>query len=56
LTPPRFKLAPLLRAAMGRSAVTGSHHQGHWTDVGTPLRLQRLDEALRTHAQAPSTT
>lgn len=45
--PPRFKLAPLLRAAMERDAVTGEHHHGRWTDVGTPQRLAELDEALR---------
>lgn len=45
-TPPRFKLAPLLRAAMARGAVQGQHHQGRWTDVGTPQRLQSLDAAL----------
>lgn len=46
-TPPRFKLAPLLRAAMGRARVTGEHHRGRWTDVGTPARLARLDAELR---------
>jgi len=46
-TPPRFKLAPLLRAAMGCDAVTGEHHRGRWTDVGTPERLAELDAALR---------
>ncbi|MFT3898121.1 MAG: nucleotidyltransferase family protein [Thermomonas sp.] len=45
-TPPRFKLAPLLRAAMARGAVTGEHHRGRWTDVGTPERLAELDAAL----------
>jgi len=45
-TPPRFKLAPLLRAAMARGAVTGEHHHGAWTDVGTPDRLAQLDAAL----------
>ncbi len=40
---PRFKLAPLLRAAMARGEVTGTHHRGHWTDVGTPQRLAELD-------------
>lgn len=45
-TPPRFKLAPLLRAAMARGAVQGQHHQGRWTDVGTPQRLQSLDATL----------
>jgi len=44
--PPRFKLAPLLRAAMTRGAVHGQHHRGRWTDVGTPQRLQALDAAL----------
>ena len=45
--PPRFQLAPLLRAAMARGAVTGEHHRGRWTDVGTPGRLAALDAALR---------
>ena len=48
--PPRFQLAPLLRAAMARGAVTGEHHRGHWTDVGTPARLARLDAELRATA------
>jgi MurNAc alpha-1-phosphate uridylyltransferase len=46
-TPPRFKLAPLLTAAMARGAVSGEHHRGRWTDVGTPERLAALDRALR---------
>lgn len=41
-TPPRFPLAPLLRAAMRDGAVTGEHHRGDWTDVGTPQRLATL--------------
>ncbi len=45
--PPRFKLAPLLRAAMAQEAVSGQHHAGAWTDVGTPQRLQQLDARLR---------
>jgi MurNAc alpha-1-phosphate uridylyltransferase len=40
--PPRFKLAPLLRAAMAAGRVTGEHHRGEWTDVGTPERLAGL--------------
>lgn len=55
LAPPRFKLTPLLRAAMCRDGVTGTHHHGRWTDVGTPERLQALEEALRSEAQASST-
>ena len=45
--PPRFKLAPLLRAAMARGTVIGEHHPGRWTDVGTPQRLAELNEVLR---------
>ncbi|MGQ4583714.1 N-acetylmuramate alpha-1-phosphate uridylyltransferase MurU [Lysobacter sp. F60174L2] len=49
--PPRFKLAPLLRAAMSRGQVGGEHHRGRWTDVGTPQRLAELDESLRHAAR-----
>jgi MurNAc alpha-1-phosphate uridylyltransferase len=45
--PPRFRLAPLLRAAMAAGQVHGSRHRGHWTDVGTPARLAELDARLR---------
>ena len=45
-TPPRFKLAPLLRAAMARDRVSGERHAGRWTDVGTPERLVAIDRAL----------
>jgi len=44
--PPRFPLAPLLRSAMARDAVTGEHHRGRWTDVGTPERLAQLNVEL----------
>ncbi|KZC16494.1 mannose-1-phosphate guanylyltransferase [Rhodanobacter sp. FW510-R12] len=44
--PPRFKLRPLLEAAMARCALAGSLHRGHWTDVGTPARLAQLDTEL----------
>ena len=44
--PPRFRLAPLLRAAMTTRAVSGCHHRGRWTDVGTPQRLAQLEAAL----------
>ena len=43
-----FPLAPLLRAAMARGAVSGHHHRGYWLDVGTPARLQQLEQRL-TH-------
>lgn len=44
--PPRFRLAPLLQAAMARGRVTGEHHRGRWTDVGTPKRLAALDAEI----------
>jgi N-acetyl-alpha-D-muramate 1-phosphate uridylyltransferase len=47
LPPPRFKLAPILRARMAMDAITGEHHHGRWTDVGTPQRLQQLDAGLQ---------
>jgi MurNAc alpha-1-phosphate uridylyltransferase len=52
LTPPKFKLAPLLRAAMRhhpvapQTRVSGEYHAGRWTDVGTPERLAALDRHL----------
>lgn len=47
---PRFRLAPLLRAAMRQGRVTGEHFRGAWTDVGT---LERL-ETVRVAAQPSS--
>lgn len=44
--PPRFPLAPLLRAAMARGLVTGQRFDGVWHDVGTPERLVALDAHL----------
>jgi MurNAc alpha-1-phosphate uridylyltransferase len=46
-TPGAFPLAPLLRQAMARGLVSGEHYRGRWFDIGTPQRLQQLDEALR---------
>jgi MurNAc alpha-1-phosphate uridylyltransferase len=43
-------LAPLLRAAIADNRVSGEHFAGRWVDVGTPERLQHLDESLRNHA------
>lgn len=45
-TPPRFRLAPILRAHMADGRIHGEHHRGRWTDVGTPQRLAELDAAL----------
>jgi N-acetyl-alpha-D-muramate 1-phosphate uridylyltransferase len=45
--PPAFKLRPLLHHAISQGKLTGSHHQGEWTDVGTSQRLSELDARLR---------
>lgn len=45
-SPPRFKLAPLLRHAMSQRRATGEQHAGRWTDVGTPERLAQLSKEL----------
>lgn len=47
-SPPHFALAPLLRAAMTRGAISGELHAGAWTDVGTPVRMAALDVQLRS--------
>ncbi len=39
----RFPLAPLLRSSMSQNKVGGHHHQGIWTDVGTPERLAEIN-------------
>ncbi|WP_267222808.1 N-acetylmuramate alpha-1-phosphate uridylyltransferase MurU [Dyella silvae] len=44
--PPRFKLRRLLERAMTQGQLHGSHFHGAWTDVGTPQRLQELNERL----------
>jgi MurNAc alpha-1-phosphate uridylyltransferase len=49
-----FPLAPLLRTAMQRGLVSGEHHAGRWLDIGTPERLQALDQMLNVGEQAAS--
>lgn len=41
-------LAPLLREQIALGRISGEHFNGRWVDVGTPRRLQQLDNALRT--------
>ena len=43
---PRFRLAPILKAHMPHNRITGEHHAGRWTDVGTPQRLAALADEL----------
>ena len=40
------QLAALLRPAIARGQVSGEHHRGRWTDVGTPERLAELERTL----------
>ena len=51
LKPGKSPLAPLLRAAMARQAVSAEHYTGQWFDIGTPQRLQALDAQLTRQAQ-----
>lgn len=44
----KSKLAPILRAAMKADKVTGQYYSGFWMDIGTPERLQELDDRLKS--------
>lgn len=46
-------LAPLLRAQIALGKVSGEHYRGRWLDVGTPQRLEKLDNELRSQDNAP---
>jgi len=46
LPPGKRPLAPLLREAMRNNQVSGELFEGDWRDIGTPERLQQLDDAL----------
>jgi MurNAc alpha-1-phosphate uridylyltransferase len=41
-----FPLAPLLRHAMAQGNATGEFFSGQWVDVGTPARLQQVEDLL----------
>lgn len=43
----KHPLAPLLRTAMKHDQVSGEIFTGDWRDIGTPERLQQLDNDLR---------
>ncbi len=45
-SPGRFPLAPLLAEAADAGRVSGELHSGEWIDVGTPARLQALQDRL----------
>lgn len=41
-------LAPLVRARIALDKVSGEYYPGLWLDVGTPQRLEKLDNELRS--------
>ena len=45
-------LAPLLRVQIALGKVSGEHYGGRWLDVGTPQRLEKLDNELRSQHNA----
>jgi len=44
-----FPLAPMLRDAMGQKQVSGELHDGLWVDVGTPERLEMVNNMLEAN-------
>jgi MurNAc alpha-1-phosphate uridylyltransferase len=44
-------LMAVLAPAMARGRVGGEHHRGTWLDVGTPSRLEQLEEQLRAQGE-----
>jgi len=46
-------LAPMLRQAMDNFAVSAELYRGAWTDVGTPQRLDELNQTGACVVQAP---
>jgi MurNAc alpha-1-phosphate uridylyltransferase len=45
------KLSPLLQEWIKKGKVSGQHHTGLWTDVGTPERLKNLNAQLTTNKE-----
>lgn len=43
----KIKLAPILRSAMSRNRVSGEKFCGFWMDIGTPQRLNELENYYR---------
>lgn len=41
------KLRPLLDKGIAKQRIAGALHTGRWVDVGTPERLQALDQEIR---------
>ncbi|HCS65766.1 MAG TPA: mannose-1-phosphate guanylyltransferase [Cellvibrio sp.] len=41
-----FPLVEVLRGAISNRQLTGQVHHGHWSDIGTPVRLHLLEDYL----------
>jgi N-acetyl-alpha-D-muramate 1-phosphate uridylyltransferase len=50
----KFPLAEVFFQAINNQQLTGELYNGYWSDVGTPQRLQSLDQFLRSQHQEPS--
>jgi N-acetyl-alpha-D-muramate 1-phosphate uridylyltransferase len=50
----KFPLAEVFFHAIKNQQLTGELYNGYWSDVGTPQRLQSLDQFLRSQHQEPS--
>lgn len=44
--PPPLALGPLLKQAADEGRITGEYYSGYWLDVGTPERLNQLEQHL----------
>ncbi len=52
----KLKLLPYLQRWIAQRLVSGEHHDGAWTNVGTPEDLAKLDDELRLSPSARSTS
>ena len=50
MQPGKMPLRPLLDAAIESGCLSGEHHRGQWEDVGTPERLDALDDLVQAAA------
>jgi N-acetyl-alpha-D-muramate 1-phosphate uridylyltransferase len=46
----KFPLVEVLRRAINHQQLSGEVHHSHWSDVGTPERLQELEHYLLQHS------
>ncbi len=53
IAPGKSALAPLLKSAMQAKHVTAELHQGFWMDIGTPERLEQLNNILLNTPRPP---